>query len=214
MKVVFSILTLLIPFYSIGQYRYDSVQTSIATFESYEDNFKELDIGKFAVSFSPTGFIQFGPVLNFEFSVAQNLVVNTHMRFLRFGLLSYVVRTDPDWPEQLRGMAYGGGVNYFFGASRNKPYVGVGIEYDKSDAIYDKDSSWEWTEVDKTVVLYLNGGYRFRFISGFFINTGASFGMAIVRYDWEYTDPRNGFGGDGNEVNPLGMLDVTFGLEF
>lgn len=184
---------------------------SVSTLYKLSD---EYNISKFALSVNPIGFVQFGPIINVEFGIVKNLVLNTHVRFTPLGLLSYVVRSDSDGLDKLSGIAYGGGIYYFFGEKRSKPYTGITVEYDKSDALYAKDSQWEWSEIDKTVVLAANGGYRFRFLSGFFINTGANFGVALVKWNWEYSDSTYGNGGTGNEVKPFGMLEVTFGKEF
>jgi len=83
--------------------------------------------------------------------------------------------------------------------------------------LYARDDQWEWFEDESNTIMYLNGGYRFRFSGGFFINTGAFLGAAISKSEWDYTDPSYGsFDTDsrsGTDVVPFGMLEVTFGIE-
>ncbi len=177
----------------------------------------ETDISKFALSLNPLGFIQFGPVINAEFGIKENIVLNTHVRFPSVGLLTYVVKYHDDGLDELSGIAFGGGFIYFFGEYMSKPYIGGMLEYHRTESLYAKDEGWEWSQIDRSVVFIFNGGYRWRFEGGFFVNTGAFLGAAVGNYDWEYADPSYDPyepGGDGKDVTPFGMFEVTLGLEF
>ena len=59
-----------------------------------------------------------------------------------------------------------------------------------------------------------NGGYRFRFNEGLYINTGAFLGAAHNSWNWYYIDTSYGPGNEGSDLIPFGMLEVSFGLEF
>lgn len=158
-------------------------------------------IPRFAISVNPLGFIQFGPSINAEVGLTKSLVLNTHVRIAPLGLLTYVVT---DWPEKITGLAYGGGIIYFFGEKRNKPYIGVIADYQKNK------NTWENSEeIDKVFAFMFNGGYRFRFNSGFFINTGAYLGFGHSNWVWtgSYTE-------EGSEFVPAGLVEVTLGFEF
>lgn len=179
----------------------------------------ENNISRFALSVNPLGFVQFGPMINAEFGITKNLVLNAHVRFPTLGLLTiYTYDDDGVNPDELSGYAFGGGMIYFFGEKRNKPYAGAMIEYQKAVLIYDQGETWETEETDNSIGLVLNGGYRFRFKGGFFINTGAYLGAAYTTYTWFYTDPSyvsydyDEF--DGTEIFPFGMVEVTVGIEF
>jgi hypothetical protein len=158
-------------------------------------------ISRFALSLNPLGVVQFGPIVNAEAGLTKNLVLNAHVRFAPYGVLSYVVT---EWPDKITGFAYGGGLIYFFGEKRNKPYVGVISEYQKNKDIWENSD-----EIDKVFVFLVNGGYRFRFKSGFFINTGAYLGFGHSNWVWtgSYTE-------EGSEFQPAGLVEVTFGFEF
>ena len=175
-------------------------------------------ISKFALSLNPLGFVQFGPVINAEFGIRDDLVVNTHVRLAMLGLLSYVIKYHSDGLDNFRGTAAGGGVIKFFGENVHKPYVGGMLEYHRTTSLYAESEAWEWTQVDQAIVIIFNGGYRFRLNGDFFINTGAFLGAAPGIYNWEYTD--NSYGDSdnnprsGTDVTPFGMIEVTLGIEF
>jgi len=164
-------------------------------------------VPRFALSANPLGFLQFGPVLNAEAGLTKNLVLNTHIRFAPVGLLSYAVT---EWPDKYKGLGYGGGAIYFFGEKRNKPYAGVLGEFQRNKLKWDEGESYEERETDNVFVFLLNGGYRFTFSSGFFINTGAFLGLGYCVWDWESENILQ----EGNNIRPAGLVEVTFGFGF
>ncbi len=178
---------------------------------------QESSISKFSLSANPIGFLQFGPSISVEVGLTGDLVLNAHVRFASLGLLSYAVLADEDGLDDLNGFAFGAGAIYFFGDKTNRPYAGLLIDYNRFYGLYGANESWEWDETTNSIVFLFNGGYRFRFESGFFINTGAFFGVAINMWDWDYTDPSYG-GSDsdrtGTSAQPFGMVEITFGFEF
>lgn len=179
---------------------------------------QETAMSKFAFSLNPLGFVQFGPIVNAEFGLSDNLVLNTHVRFSSLGVLSYVVNAHEDGLDELSGVAFGGGPIYFFGENKSKPYCGFVLEYDKSKMLYAKDELWEWDKTSKTIVFAFNGGYRFRFEKGFFLNTGVYLGAGISNYTWDYSNASYGLtdnsSRDGKSITAFGMLEATFGIEF
>ncbi|MFB6343458.1 hypothetical protein ACE1ET_17165 [Saccharicrinis sp. FJH62] len=178
-------------------------------------------ISNFSISFNPLGFIQFGPLINAEFGITDNLVFNTHIRLSSLGVLTYVIKAHDDGLDELSGFGYGAGLIYFIGENRSKPYAGIMLDYNKLDCLYARNESWEWSETTKSIVFLFNIGYRFRFEQGFFINTGAFFGAASNKNEWDYTDTSPGSWGSSDyssrsskSINPFGMLELTFGIEF
>ena len=184
------------------------------SFAQSEDN----SISPFAISVNPLGFVQFGPIINIEFGFPNNLVFNLHTRFPSLGVLTYVALDDRDGIDDLSGSAFGGGLLYFIGHGKSKPYVGGHLEYHSIDILYAQGEQYEWSKTEHAVIFIVNGGYRFRFGGGFFINTGAYLGFSFSSYDWEYTDPSYGIydtsSRSGNDTTPFGMLETTFGFEF
>jgi hypothetical protein len=177
----------------------------------------EYPIGKFSLAIHPLGFVQFGPIVAAEIGIKDNIALNLHVRFTSLGLLSYVINYDADGLDELSGMAYGGGITYFTGERRSKPYLGLLFEYEKINLLYASGEAWEWKETDKNIIFIFNGGYRFRFEGGLFLNLGAFLGAASTKWDWDYTDPGYSGGdqpGSGNSITPFGMLEVAIGIEF
>jgi hypothetical protein len=151
-------------------------------------------------------------LVNAEFGVTNNLIINTHVRFATLGLLTYVVKDEDGDLDELTGMAYGGGVLYFFGEKRNKPYLGMMGEFEKTKNIYAANEDWEAFEDDESIIIMFNGGYRFRFNSDFFINTGVFLGVA--RCHWFYRHSDGSDPSEGVDYTPAGLVEVTIGLEF
>lgn len=185
---------------------------------SARENGESNPISKFAISINPLGFLQFGPIVSAEIGLKDNLVLNVHARVPFLGLLPYLINEHNDGLDNLMGFAFGAGSIYFFGTRQHKPYAGVLLEYDHLKLLYAQGDSWEWDKSVNSVVFIMNGGYRFRFNGGFFINTGAFLGAAIGRYKWDYSDPSYGeydyTAREGTDVTPFGMLEVTIGIEF
>lgn len=175
-------------------------------------------IPKFAISLNPLGFLQFGPILSAEIGVKEDVAVNLHVRPSTLGLLTWIIRDHSDGLDEMSGIGFGGGVLKFFGENRHKPYMGVFLEYDQWTALYGSGDQWEWNKEEKSGVFVFNGGYRFRFGEGFFINTGAFLGAAVGRYNWDYTDTSYGSSDndprEGTSVTPFGMLELAVGLAF
>lgn len=158
---------------------------------------------RFSVSVNPAGLIFFGPMLNAEVGLGENIRFNTHVR-LPNGLFSQFYYSNP---EKLRGYGIGGGIMGFFGEEGNwgKPYFGFLVEYSKTttEYYYDPLSSY-YTGGGSTYEMYifaLHAGYRFRFRKGFFIQTGIYFFLPIYD-DWP------------TRIIPLPQPDIRFGFEF
>jgi opacity protein-like surface antigen len=177
-------------------------------------------VPRIAVHVNPVGYFMYGPVASLEVGVTKHLVLNGHVRLSGLGKMTKsTTYEDPESVlDNVSGTAFGGGPLYFFGKRLSKPYVGLLFEYDKAVARYDKDQLWEWTQDDKTMLLMVNAGYRFRFKFGLFINAGVYGGYGSVKDHYEYidswvssqdTDPRN----DKYNV-PYMLAEVSIGFGF
>lgn len=177
----------------------------------------EFPISKFSLSVSPLGFLQFGPWINAEIGLSDNLVLNTHLRFPALGVIAYKVHEVEPGDDSMSGLAFGGGLIFFPSKKQHKPYVGFLMEYDITNKKYNIGEDWEQFEKDKTVVFMMSGGYRFRFDNGFYVNTGLLFGAAYTNWDTEYINPSyytyERFK-SGVTLTPFGMLDLSIGIEF
>jgi hypothetical protein len=175
-------------------------------------------VPRFSLSLNPLGFVQFGPIVNAELGVTNNLVLNAHVRFPQLGALSYVIAADKDGLDSYSASAAGVGVLYFLGTRKNRMYVGGMFDYQVSNMVYAQGKSYQWSEEDKSTIFMFNIGYRFRFGSHLFLNTGAFLGTAFTSWNWDYKSKAVGLSDPdsrtGSDVTPFGMLEVTLGYGF
>jgi hypothetical protein len=121
-------------------------------------------------------------------------------------------------PYKISGMGVGGGLKYLHPSRIGGFYAGFLMEYGWQTQYYGKDETWEWQEDVNYLVTMANVGYKFRFLSGFYINTGALLGTAYVFKDqWYYTRSyyyNTSKHNNDSQLKPFGMLEVAFGIEF
>jgi len=178
-------------------------------FPAYQDN---NSISAFSVYLNPLGFLQFGPMMGVEIKMANNLVLNLNARLPGMGLLSYVVRGWDD-VDEIRGFAVAVVPIIIFTDNQHKPYAGAGLEYDRSRVLYEQGSYWENTEIENNIIVVTNGGYRFRFESGFFLSAGLYVGASFSMWEEEHVEP-DIENYSGLNVQPFGMAELKVGFEF
>jgi hypothetical protein len=169
---------------------------------------------------NPLGFVQFGPTLGTEITRNTRLIIDGHIRFSSLGALMYVVTAnDNDGnPNSISGLGLGCGVKYLFPSRLGGLYTGASFEYGWQSHTYAEDEAWAW-ESEVTYVVFMGSfGYKFKFSSGFFINTGLLFGTEIGTSD-KWHNLKN-YKGDSSyhiedpQMYPFGMLEVCFGIAF
>lgn len=165
----------------------------------------------------PLGFIQFGPIIGTEIRNKRS-IADFHIRIPSLGLLMRVMNNDPD---KLAGLAVGAGARFLFPQRIGGWYVGVKTEFGWNVNIYDKGSRWEEEYLIRYVDICSNGGYRFQFSSGFYINTGFWLGtIYLFEQPWRYSNPRSDYYSpsynynDPSETYIFGMLEFGLGFEF
>jgi hypothetical protein len=175
---------------------------------------------RFGIYVNPLGFVQFGPMAGMELTLGSHLIIDAHVRFSSVGLLMYVVANDDKegWPDQITGLGVGGGIKLLIPSRIGGFYMGVLLEDGWQKQYYAKDKSWTWVNESGYIVVAPNIGYKFRFQSGFYMNTGAIFGAAFVGKDqWHYTKNYNNDKSThikDSHIQPFGMLELAFGVEF
>ena len=216
-KIIF-VISLLLSLSVIGQdmalltQKKSDLSYTNTPFYAIQDS--ENPVSKFALSVNPLGFIQFGPVINFEIGLNDNVVLNTHLRFPSFGLLSYLLRS-PLYLDELTGIGYGLGLLYFIGDNKSQPYLGTFIEFERTEGLYNREESNEHLTKNKTTAFVFNGGYRFRFSNGFYVNTGLMLGAASTKVEKIYTDWNYSNGPNrSTDITPFGMVELVVGIEF
>jgi hypothetical protein len=169
---------------------------------------------------NPLGFIQFGPMIGTEITRNSHLIIDAHIRASSLGALMYVINANSEdgQPYKLTGLGIGGGVKSFTPSRIGGLYVGGMFEYGWGTNYYAQNKSWIWQSDNKYIVATSSIGYKFRFQSGLFINTGAYLGGEYTFSDkWYYTKNYNGDSAvhdSSPTVRVFGMLELSFGLEF
>lgn len=179
------------------------------------DKQENYPISNFALSLNPLGFIQFGPIINAEFGVSDNLVLNTHIRLTTLGVLSYFTHGVDIDKDKMKAMAFGGGLTGFLSKRQSKPYIGFLLEYEKAHKLKDVGQHNEYQVFTKSFIFMLNGGYRFRFDGGFYINTGVLAGFSFAKNNEFYTNSSySDRTYSGSDALVAAMLELTLGYEF
>jgi hypothetical protein len=190
--------------------------TETAKKKKYVDN----KPNRFGIYAQPLGFVQFGPIVGMELTLASHLIIDAHVRFSSLGLLMYVVsKNDNDGaPYKISGAGIGGSIKCLIPSKIGGFYFGLLLEDGWHTEYYAEGKPWIWQEDVQYFVTAPNIGYKFRFPGGFYLNTGAIFGAAFVTsQQWHYTKNYNNDSSihdDGSKVQPFGMLELGFGVEF
>ena len=175
-------------------------------------------VSRISLSVNLMGFAMYGPVTNIEFGIQEDVVINVHLRFPEYGLLSHRSRFHTDGLDDLGGITVGGGLIKFFGNNRNRPFGGILFEYDQISTLYGQHKYWEWAKAETSARYLFNLGYRFNFRKRIFVNTGVFIGVSKGGFEWEYSDLSFGYGDptprEGTFIEPFGMLDLTVGIGF
>jgi hypothetical protein len=181
---------------------------------------EEYPVPRIAVHANPVGYFMFGPVVSLEAGLTKHLVLNGHVRFSSIGKMTKetIYTDEEDIPDELTGIAFGGGPLYFFGKRLSKPYAGILFEYDKADVKYATIEDWAWQQNDKSMLFMVNAGYRLRFKFGLFINAGIYGGVAKVKSHWDYIDIPYGSDDpsprDQDLTKPYIQADISVGFGF
>jgi TolB-like protein len=173
-------------------------------------------MGRAEVLFNVLGFLQFGPMFEAGVNMGNDLFLTAHARFATMGLVYQALVSDGFQGEVTGGMAFGAGLAKFFSRSiLSRPYVAAAMEYGWGSNRGDVGTQWEWEGDHSYMVIYGNGGYRWRFPSKFFVNLGGLFGFVISLSDeWYYiNDPTDVREGDNLSLL-FAMLEFSIGMEF
>lgn len=162
--------------------------------------------GKFAIQFNPLGFLQFGPSIETDFAISDNMFFHTQLRFASLGLAYYAIASDGFENEVALGnMAIGVGFKLLQERAGvpHRFYSGGAFEY-------------QWESKSRELVFWLYGGHRWRYPTKSFLNLGFIGGVAIqTKNEWWYTNNTNDIRirYDPKKFLPILMLELSFGWE-
>ena len=175
------------------------------------------ELGRFEFDFNPLGFLQFGPLVNAGVRLGPVTYIDLHGRWSYAGALYWVLEDADVQPESF---GLGVRVNNVFKlpGSMHAWYLGALFESTWGKATYE-DDTWTGTGTYERTwrgyVLAANGGFRWRFQSGFYMNLGLILGIHN-QYEASTDSPVNGFAKDDDPegVRVFGMLEFAVGAEF
>jgi hypothetical protein len=168
----------------------------------------------------PLGIVQFGPHLGAEMTIANHLIIDGHLRFSSIGLLMRVVTADDEegLPDKLSGTGFGGGFKFLAPSRIGGFYIGALFEISSLTETYAEGDAWVWESKQNMIIPMVSTGYKFRFPSGFYFNTGANLGASVITdASWHYLKNYKNDSSihkDDTGVHPFGMLEVALGIEF
>lgn len=184
-------------------------------------------IGKFGFYLDIPGVFQYGPIFSAEIKVRPRMVFKAHYRLSAMSMIrqNNLVRTSLPLELTISSRTFGLGLIHFFGQSKSKFYFGVVVEKEDTYVRYTTSITTggnfgsgllmdrRWKEKTLSLVLITaNTGYRFRFNSGIFINTGVYAGFATgSRKTSEYPINKSE---TVDIFTPHIMLDFGIGYEF
>jgi hypothetical protein len=167
----------------------------------------------FNILLNPLGFVQFGPMVQFEFRIIPGLYGIAHARVHGLGVLSWVL-ADTD-EIGYYSFALGPGIRYFFVSKDvpHAPYVGFVAEFGYTPYASNIGYTDEYAGTAMYLTFAVNGGYRWRFGS-FIVEVGGYAGASPTIFSqYHYlTSPSVNYEGR-LPVTFFGMLELSIGWE-
>lgn len=172
----------------------------------------DIPIRSIYVQCDPLGFLQVGPSLELGFRVTPSTLLALSVRFEGLGLLYQAIAPN----SSLLSMAIEGMIYQLFpGGGKNRWYLQGMFGYGWASTSNPNSEFGNWQGTNSHLEIAAGGGYRWRFISGFFIDVGALVGMSIGLTDSGYytSDPSTIIQNTpANYV--IGALQLHLGWEF
>lgn len=170
------------------------------------------------MSINLLGVIQFGPIIQYEFSVSDNLYLYPSLRIGYLGYLYHVAwgvtSSDSDYlTSPCLGLGFG--IRGFSpNPSGGAVYYGGLIEYNTAKAVWSEKETDETYEKYSGLAIMGNFGYRWRYESGMFLNVGIYGGPNITLSDKEFNKSDDSLKDEYSEMRFIGFLELSFGWEF
>lgn len=167
------------------------------------------------ININALGLLQFGPIIQAEYKVAEHGYVTPHIRIPYLGVLYHVINWD-DRSDEVRvspvALGIGMGYKYFFPVDKGAWYAGGAGEYSFGSSKGDDGS--EWKSSFSNIALMSNAGFRWRWPQKKkVLSVGAYLGIySALRDEWWYvSNPGNTR--DERSTTGLFMLELAFGWE-
>jgi hypothetical protein len=157
------------------------------------------------------GFLQFGPQLELEKRIGDNLYIMGLVRLHGLGLASRLI-----WPTtQMLSGAAGIGMKYFINSDENPNGLFLGVQEQFGYTSHRMlDTSDDWTSYGIYLATMGDVGYRWRF-DGFLVNLGLAGGFAtdVAGEYWHDADPTTKHP-NALLMYMIGMVELSIGWEY
>ncbi len=186
-------------------------QTSQSSAGAKDVNLATLPDGSF--NFNPLGFLQLGPIIQYEKRMSTNTVFAPYFRYAYLGLLTHIIWTGfDDGRLSPATFGIGAGVKGFAEEAGNSMYYGAFLDYNVAKANYDIGEYYETQEKYSGLAVVSNVGYRWRKASGNYVNLGLFAGAAFTLKDEERYVNTGELYDSYSTTTIFAMLELSFGF--
>lgn len=170
-------------------------------------------LGDNSFNFNPLGFLQFGPIIQYEKKISSNAVVAPYFRYAYLGVLTHLIWTGFD-DGKLSPATFGLGMGFkgFSAEAGNSMYYGAFLDYHIAKANYDIGELYETQEKYSGLALVSNIGYRWRRTSGNYLNLGLFAGANFTLMNEERYVRTGELESSDSEASVFAMLELAFGF--
>jgi hypothetical protein len=185
-------------------------------------------IGKVQAWINTIGFLTIGPSAGLSFMAWDNVAVGVLARARGLGLTTHLATLSANEPSsevdfQIRPYSVDASLeaSYFLVSPGRDTAVRLGLEGGIGLAWrqFDYPAIQEYfsrASYDGFGMLLLQGAFRWRYPSGFFLEFGGRVGIQVLLWEasWYLDSPRTIYRSSQPELYPAGSLDFTMGMEW
>ncbi len=173
------------------------------------------EIGKGSINVNPLGFLQFGPIIQYEARVGPRMAVVPYFRYAYAGLATHAAWDTYEEDNEMSPGSAGIGLGVKgFTSTTSAFYYGSFLDYSWTTARYNVGDFDASEQIGNHLTLLSNFGYRWKSGSGGYINLGAFAGAAFTLKNEERYIDSGELIEKKDEVIIFAMLELSFGWEF
>lgn len=188
-------------------------ETEKASTTRKEDAGNTATLSDGSFNFNPLGFLQLGPIIQYEKKISPNSAFVPYFRYAYLGVLTHVIWTGFDEGKLSPAtFGIGMGVKGFAAETGNSVYYGGFLDYNIAKANYDVGELYETQEKYSGLAVISNVGYRWRKVSGNYINVGIFAGVNFTLKDEERYVVTGELYDTYSSTVLFAMLELSFGF--
>ncbi|MEP5612170.1 MAG: hypothetical protein ABJP45_07965 [Cyclobacteriaceae bacterium] len=174
----------------------------------------ESEMPQSSFNVNPLGFLQFGPIFQYESKIGPTTYIVPYFRYAFAGVATHLVWTAFEEDSELSAgtAAIGVGVKSFASSGDSWYYGGI-LDLGWATARYDLSQIDATEEKATSLGIVSNFGYRWRSDHGTYVNVGLLAGASFDLKDEERFILTGELYSDNSSVGIFGMLELSFGWE-